>query len=66
MKTLALPTKSGFGVEWFNGKTMRDRKGNILKCKSCFESQSKEAVELKVKELKAQGFEVCEIYECIF
>lgn len=66
MSGLRLPTTAGYGFDYYNGKTITDKKGNVRRCKSCFEHRSKEVVEAKAKELKSQGFEVLDIYECIF
>lgn len=66
MGRIALPTTSGWMVDWYTGKTVVTKKGETLRFKDSYESTSKEKVEAKAEELKRNGFEVIGIYECIF
>lgn len=66
MKSLALPTRSGWTVEWYTGKTITFRNGKIHRLTDIFESTSKASVEAKAEMLRQDGYEVIGIYECIF
>lgn len=63
---ITMPTNIGWSVDWYTGKTRTKANGEIVRYKDTFESTSREKVEAKVEELKKQGFEIAEIYECIF
>lgn len=67
---IALPTNSGWMVEWYTGevRTIHYRNGRTIdqKVKTSFESKSKAEIDQKVEELKEDGFEVIGVYECCF
>ncbi len=67
---IALPTRNGWFVSWYTGevKTIKYNKGTTktIRMKDSYESTSKDKVMQKVEELKAQGFEIEMVTECIF
>ena len=63
---LTMPSRSGWHLSWYTGKTATLRSGRVIRHKDSYESTSKEKVEQKAKELRNKGFEVEGIYECIF
>ena len=64
--SLVLPTREGYGVSWYTGEETINRRGKVIRWKNSFQSKSKEEVDRKVGELKEAGFEIVDVYECIF
>lgn len=72
---LTLPTRNGWMVSWYTGEVrprtrkMKDGTKKIIgeiRLKNSFESVSKEEVERKAEEIRAAGYEIEMITECIF
>ena len=67
---IALPTKNGWFVSWYTGevKTLKYKDGRTkeIRMKDEYTSTSKAKVIQKAEELKAQGFEIEMVTECIF
>lgn len=67
---IALPTRNGWMVSWYTGetKTIKYNKDTTktIRMKDSYESTSKAKVMQKAEELKAQGFEIEMVTECIF
>lgn len=68
----ALPTRSGYVVEWDTGKTRPKRSRRThevigeVKITDSFYTRSKEVAEKKMKELKDAGFEGVAIHDCCY
>lgn len=60
---LALPTRSGWMVEWETGETIGIRN---LPRKALFETTDKDKADMVAEEKKKAGFKNVKIYECIF
>ena len=72
---LTLPTRNGWMVSWYTGEVrpkyrkMKDGTRKVIgeiRFTNSFESTSKEAVEKKAEEIRAAGYEIEMIAECIF
>lgn len=62
---ISLPTRQGWLVEWYSGKSITVR-GKTIRLKDTFETTDRAKAEQKAEDLKAKGFEIAGIYECIF
>ena len=67
---LTMPTRKGWFVSWYTGevKTLKYKDGRTkeIRMKDEYTSRSKEAVIQKAEELKAKGYEIEMLTECIF
>lgn len=72
---LTLPTRNGWTVSWYTGEVrprtrkMKDGTRRVIgeiRMMDSFESTSREEVEKKAEEIKAAGYEIEMITECIF